>query len=84
MAQSECQVWDQKASEQLLPSSHKTAEQLIKGLPRQFTLIPLIIYLLIFITHHCQFITHHCQTLPKTLQRAGLSNRPGPGILEGY
>ena len=27
---------------------------------------------------------HHCQTLPKTLQRAGLSNRSGPGILEGY
>ena len=27
---------------------------------------------------------HHCQTLPETLQRAGLSNRPGRGILEGY
>ena len=27
---------------------------------------------------------HHCQTLPKTLLRAGLSNRPGPGIVEGY
>ncbi|CDR05039.1 unnamed protein product [Oncorhynchus mykiss] len=27
---------------------------------------------------------HHCQTLPKTLLRAGLSNRPDPGILEGY
>ena len=25
---------------------------------------------------------HHCQTLPKTLQRAGLANRPGRGILE--
>ena len=25
---------------------------------------------------------HHCQTLPKTLLRAGLSNQPGPGILE--
>ena len=27
---------------------------------------------------------NHCQTLPKTLLRARLSNRPGPGILEGY
>uniref|UniRef100_A0A4W5K3K2 Cyclic nucleotide gated channel subunit beta 1b n=1 Tax=Hucho hucho TaxID=62062 RepID=A0A4W5K3K2_9TELE len=27
---------------------------------------------------------YHCQTLPKTLLRAGLSNRPGPGILAGY
>ena len=32
-----------------------------------------------------QMTTHnHCQMLPKTLLRAGLSNRPGPGILEGY
>jgi hypothetical protein len=27
---------------------------------------------------------YHCQTFPKTLQQAGLSNQPGPGILGGY
>jgi hypothetical protein len=58
----ERQVWDQKEPEQLLSQSHKTAEQLIKWLPGQFTLIPFIIYSLALTPLHCldstQTLTH--------------------------